>query len=98
MRMPFIPGATASPLTNRLILQPLVELDFNGSQDRSRGVGSGLSTLEAGLRLRYEFNRRFAPYVGVVHERTFGNTADLRREEGEPTQDTRVVAGVRFWF
>ncbi|KQZ57893.1 copper resistance protein CopB [Lysobacter sp. Root559] len=85
-------------LTNRLILQPLVELEFNGSQDRQRGVGSGLSTLEAGLRLRYEFSRRFAPYVGVVHERAFGNTADLRRDEGESTQDTRVVAGVRVWF
>ena len=85
-------------LTNRLILQPLVEVEFNGSQDRRRGVGSGLSTLEAGLRLRYEFNRHFAPYVGVVHERAFGNTADLRREEGEPDQDTRVVAGLRFWF
>ncbi|UHQ21430.1 copper resistance protein B [Lysobacter sp. 5GHs7-4] len=85
-------------LTNRLILQPLVEVEFNGSQDRERGVGSGLSTLEAGLRLRYEFNRHFAPYVGVVHERAFGNTAELRREEGEPAQDTRVVVGVRFWF
>jgi copper resistance protein B len=85
-------------LTNRLILQPLVELDFNGSQDRRRGVGSGLSALEAGLRLRYEFSRRFAPYVGVVHERAFGDTADLRRDQGEAREDTRVVAGVRVWF
>ncbi|KRD39742.1 copper resistance protein CopB [Lysobacter sp. Root916] len=85
-------------LTNRLILQPLVELDFNGSQDTRRGIGSGLSTLEAGLRLRYEFSRRFAPYVGVVHERSFGNTAELRRDEGEAREDTRVVAGVRIWF
>ncbi|SFK92655.1 copper resistance protein B [Lysobacter sp. cf310] len=85
-------------LTNRLILQPLVELDFNGSQDTRRGIGSGVSTLEAGLRLRYEFIRRFAPYVGVVHERSFGNTADLRRDEGEAREDTRVVAGVRIWF
>lgn len=85
-------------LTNRLILQPLVEVDFNGSQDTRRGIGSGLSTLEAGLRLRYEFSRRFAPYVGVVHERSFGNTADLRRDEGEVREDTRIVAGVRIWF
>lgn len=85
-------------LTNRLILQPLLEVDLNGSQDTRRGVGSGLSTLEAGLRLRYEFSRRFAPYVGVVHERSFGNTADLRRDEGEVREDTRIVAGVRIWF
>ncbi|WP_158986590.1 copper resistance protein B [Lysobacter panacisoli] len=85
-------------LTNRLILQPLLELDFNGKDDPRRGVGSGLSTAEAGLRLRYEFTRQFAPYIGVVHERAFGETADLRRDEGEDAQDTRFVAGLRFWF
>ena len=86
-------------LTNRLILQPLVELSFNSKDDPSRHVGSGLSKAEAGLRLRYEFsNRRFAPYLGITHERVFGNTADLLRAEGEGVRDTRVVAGIRFWF
>lgn len=85
-------------LTNRLILQPLVEVDFYGKNDPSRGIGSGLSTAEAGLRLRYEFTRKFAPYIGVVHERAFGKTADLRRDENESASDTRVVAGFRIWF
>jgi len=85
-------------LTNRLVLQPLVELSFHGKDDPLRGIGSGLSTAEAGLRLRYEFTRRFAPYIGVVHERAFGETADLREAEGEHSRDTRVVAGVRVWF
>jgi copper resistance protein B len=65
-------------LTNRLILQPLVEVDVYGKDDPQRGIGSGLSTVEAGLRLRYEFTRRFAPYIGVVQERSFGDTADFR--------------------
>ncbi|KGM56276.1 copper resistance protein CopB [Lysobacter daejeonensis GH1-9] len=85
-------------LTNRLILQPLVEVDFAAKDDEARGVGSGLSKAEAGLRLRYEFTRRFAPYVGVVHERAFGSTADLRKAEGEPVTDTRLVVGLRTWF
>ena len=85
-------------LTNRLILQPVVELDFAAKDDEERGIGSGLSKAEAGLRLRYEFNRRFAPYIGVVHERAFGRTADLREADGEHTKDTRFVAGVRLWF
>ena len=85
-------------LTNRLILQPLVELNFYGKNDERRGIGSGLSTAEAGLRLRYEFTRQFAPYIGVVHERAFGRTADLRREDGEDVNDTRFVAGIRIWF
>jgi len=85
-------------LTNRLILQPLVELSFNAKDDPLRGTGSGLSKAEAGLRLRYEIDRRFAPYVGVVHERVFGGTADYHRDEGEAVRDTRFVLGIRFWF
>lgn len=85
-------------LTNRLILQPLIELEFNAEDDPLRHIGSGLSKAEAGLRLRYEVTRRFAPYVGVAHERTFGRTTDYHDAEGESSRDTRVVAGVRVWF
>jgi Uncharacterized protein involved in copper resistance len=85
-------------LTNRLILQPQIQLDLHGRDDPARGIGSGLSTLEIGMRLRYEITRRFAPYLGVVHERAFGDTADLRRAAGEDTDDVQVVAGVRIWF
>jgi copper resistance protein B len=85
-------------LTNRLILQPLFEFTLYGDDDPLRGIGSGLGTAELGLRLRYEFDRQFAPYIGVVRERAFGNTADLRHEEGESIDDTLLVAGIRFWF
>lgn len=85
-------------LTNRLILQPLVELKLFGKDDPGRGVGSGLSTAEAGLRLRYEIRRQFAPYIGIVYERAFGDTGDLRRAESGDTADTRVMAGARIWF
>lgn len=85
-------------LTNRLILQPLVEVDIAAKDDPDYGIGRGVTGVEAGLRLRYEFSRRFAPYVGVVHERALGDTADYRRVAGESARDTRVVAGVRIWF
>ena len=85
-------------LTNRLILQPLVELNAFGQDDRDRAIGSGVSTIEAGLRLRYEVTRRFAPYVGITLEKAFGQTADYRRDEGEDVTDTRFVAGIRIWF
>jgi len=85
-------------LTNRLVLQPLVEVNFNGKDDVRRGIGSGLSTMEAGLRLRYEVNRKFAPYIGIVQEHAFGDTADFREALGEDKRDTRIVAGVRVWF
>ena len=84
--------------TNRLIGQWLVEANFHGKDDELRGIGAGLGTMEAGFRLRYEITRQFAPYVGVVREWAFGETADLRREHSERVSDTRVVLGLRFWF
>lgn len=85
-------------LTNRLILQPLLEFDLYGKDDPERGIGSGLSSTEAALRLRYEITRRFAPFLGIVHERTFGHTADLRRGQSQAVSDTRFVIGLRTWF
>lgn len=85
-------------LTQKLVLQPRVEATAYGRSDAARGLGSGLSDLSAGMRLRYEVTRQFAPYVGVEWGRRFGGTADAARANGDPTSDTRVVAGVRFWF
>lgn len=85
-------------LTNRLILQPLVELEIYGKSDPERGIGSGLSSAEAGLRLRYEFRREFAPYVGVTWNRKFFGTADFAEAAGEDTAGARFAAGVRLWF
>ncbi|WP_313245241.1 copper resistance protein B [Stenotrophomonas rhizophila] len=85
-------------LTNRLILQPLLEATLAAKDDPRHGTGSGLNKVEAGLRLRYEFNRRFAPYIGISHERLFGDTADYHQAAGERARDTRWVAGVRVWF
>ncbi len=85
-------------LTNQLILQPDVEVTLLGSDEPSQNLGSGLSSIEAGLRLRYEFTREFAPYVGVVYERKFGETAGLHTLAVEHTSSTTWVAGLRFWF
>lgn len=85
-------------LTNRLVLQPLLGLEINGTPDRERGIGAGLSTSEAGLRLRYEIRREFAPYIGVAWFNRHGKTADLARESGEDAGGARFVAGVRAWF
>ena len=85
-------------VTQRLILQPDVKVNLYGKNDRERGVGAGLSDIDAGLRLRYEISRKFAPYLGVVWNRRFATTARYAREAGGDAQETRVVAGVRIWF
>ncbi len=85
-------------LTNRLVLQPLVEFEIYGRSDPERGIDAGLSTGELGLRLRYELRREFAPYVGVVWHRKFFGTADLARVAHEPIGGARLAVGVRFWM
>ena len=76
-------------MTNRLVLQPLVELELNSKSDPERGVEAGLSRSEAGFRLRYEIRREFAPYAGIVWEHTKGDDGD---------DGARFVTGARLWF
>lgn len=85
-------------LTQKLILQPSLGVNFYGKNEPARDIGSGLSSSTAGLRLRYEFSRQLAPYVGVERTNKFGKTADLARDAGASTGETRWVTGVRFWF
>lgn len=85
-------------LTQKLILQPSTEWSFYGKADPEKGIGSGLTDASAGVRLRYEFSRQFAPYLGVEWNRKFASTATMARTAGERTSDTRWVAGVRMWF
>ncbi len=85
-------------LTQKLVLEPRAELSLAAQKVRELGIGSGVTDAEVGLRLRYEFRREFGPYVGVMHERKFGETADLAREAGEDRDSTTFVVGVRAWF
>ncbi len=79
-------------LTQRLILQPEVELNWYGRSDHAREVAAGLSEAEAGLRLRYEIRREIAPYIGVVWKHRRSDAAVAR---GNGAQ---FVAGLRLWF
>jgi copper resistance protein B len=85
-------------ITQRLILQPRLEIDASASDIPELEIGSGLSSVEAGLRLRYEFRKEFAPYVGVEWSRAFGETADYIEARGGETDDTRFVVGLKAWF
>jgi|ThiBiot_300_biof_2_1041535.scaffolds.fasta_scaffold21489_2 copper resistance protein B len=85
-------------ITQRLILQPQVELNFYAKDDPARHVGAGLSELDAGLRLRYEITRQFAPYVGITYLGQYGATANYVSEAGGSTQQLRFTMGVRTWF
>ncbi|CQR38282.1 Copper resistance protein B [Thiomonas arsenitoxydans] len=85
-------------LTQRVVLQPQLELNAYGKDDPARGIGSGLSDATAGLRLRYDISRQFSPYIGVEWSGRFGRTGDYAQAAGERRDTTDVVAGVHFWF
>jgi copper resistance protein B len=85
-------------ITQRLILQPRVELNLAAQDVPENRIGAGLSSAELGLRLRYELSRQFAPYVGVSYEAKAGRTARFARADGEDPTSTSLVAGVRLWF
>lgn len=85
-------------ITRQLILQPWTELNFAAQDVAERQIGAGLSTVELGVRLRYEIEPEFAPYVGFVWERKIGKTARLVQAAGDDPSRPTLVAGVRFWF
>lgn len=85
-------------LTNRLVLQPVVEAEIHGKADPARGIGAGLSTADAGLRVRYEIRREIAPYVGVQWSQKFFGTADAARAAGERVSSVRLAVGLRVWY
>jgi copper resistance protein B len=91
-------GSVDLLITQRLILQPQVEMNIYSQDDPERGIGAGFSDIDAGLRLRYEITRKFAPYVGVTYNGKFGHTADFARAAGAPVNEIRVAVGLRVWY
>ena len=85
-------------LTQRLVLQPSVEINAAAQDVPELGIGRGLETIELGARLRYEIVREFAPYVGIHWERKLGKTARLSRAAGDSPSVANAVVGIRMWF
>ena len=85
-------------LSQKLSLEPKLELNWYGDSDYANSLGSGLATTEFGLRLRYALRREFAPYIGINWHHLSGATADLVEAEGESESDLQVLAGLSWWF
>lgn len=91
-------GSYDQRITQKLIFQPRAELNLAAQDMPAIGVGSGLSALEVGARLRYEFQKQFAPYIGVEWSKKTGDTARYARLAGDDPDVINFVAGIRFWF
>ncbi len=85
-------------LTQRLILQPRAEINLSAEDVPELAIGSGVTSAELGVRLRYEIRREFAPYVGVEWSSSFGDTRDYIKARGDDPEDARLVLGIRAWF
>ena len=85
-------------ITQALILQPRIEIEAAAQGVPELELGAGLNKVEAGLRLRYEITREFAPYVGVEYEAKLGRTADIARAQGDDPDGLVILAGIRAWF
>ncbi|MXP65306.1 copper resistance protein B [Roseomonas sp. M0104] len=85
-------------VTQRLVLQPNLEVNLALQEVEELGTGAGFNDVEVGLRLRYEVTREVAPYIGVSYERKLGDTARFARNEGEDVGGWQLLAGVRIFF
>ena len=85
-------------ITQRLIFQPRFEAEGSLTRVRNFTIDRGANYIELGARLRYEFMRELAPYVGVNWRRSLGATGGLVRREGGIVSDFSVVIGLSLWF
>ncbi|WP_108790817.1 copper resistance protein B [Erythrobacter sp. Alg231-14] len=85
-------------ITQRLIIQPRLEVELSAQDIPERGIGAGITKVEPGVRLRYEIEREFAPYIGIEYEAALGETANTARTAGEDPNGLKVVIGLRAWF
>lgn len=85
-------------LTQRLVAQPELEMNFYSRSDPARLLGTGLTDLDTGIRVRYEIHRKFAPYAGFAYTRDFGETARLVRQSGAFAAAPRFIFGLRLWY
>ena len=93
-----IEGEYDQKLTQRLIVQPRLEIELAAQDIAEREVGAGLAKLETGIRLRYEIAREFAPYVGIGYEAKVGRTADMAKAAGDDSDGLALLLGIRAWF
>ena len=85
-------------LARRLKLAPLLEFDWYRRADLVNERGSGLTEIEAGLRLKYVIRPDLEPYIGLSWARLAGDTADQARAAGQHVRETNLIAGLSFWF
>lgn len=85
-------------LTQRLIVESEFETVLGARSALEWGVGRGVGDLELGARMRYEFKREFAPYIGYSWTHLYGEVADAARLDGTSARRGALVVGLHWWW
>lgn len=85
-------------ITQRLITQPYLEANLYAQDVPDLDIGAGLSSAEIGIQTRYEFTRKFAPYLDLKYERKFGETSSIAKNNGEDNDALIGTIGLRTMF
>lgn len=83
--------------TQKVILEPSLDLNAAARGVPEFGVGSGLNEVVLAARLRYEIRRKFGPYLGVAWTRRTGSTVELDRAQGRNPNGADLLFGLRVW-
>jgi len=84
--------------TQKLALEPELEMSWYGKDGPANAVGSGLSSFGAGLRLHYRIRPELVPYIGINWTGLHGDTKRYAQADGEDSSAQQILAGLRFWF
>ncbi len=85
-------------LTQRWIVESEFETLLSAQAAPEWGERSGITDVELGARMRYEFKREFAPYLGYSWTRRFGGSVEAVRPADEPASRGAVVLGLHWWW
>ncbi|MCW8039949.1 MULTISPECIES: copper resistance protein B [Acinetobacter] len=85
-------------ITQKLIVQPYLDLKVIFSDDSKYAKKAGLSNVTAGLETRYEISKKVMPYLDIAYEYSKGNDETLWQVQSDSEKGWLYGAGVRFKF
>lgn len=85
-------------LTQKLILQPYLEVNLSAQDVPEQDIGTGITDGMVGLQTRYEFMRKFAPYIDLHYAQKIGETSSIAKSQGEDNEEAVAAIGLRLMF
>lgn len=79
-------------------VNPYIESNLSFQNSEHLNVGSGLSDIKLGTKIKYEFDRKFAPYLDLNLDKKFGETSKIANRNGERKSEFLISTGLMFIF